>query len=78
MEGNNEKISRHKKYRTLSIYLPKDIRDQFIFLCRYKNIAPSTYCSNAIKRHLQNINIEKLMHDYAMEQVELNNKKDEL
>lgn len=70
MEGNNEKISRHKKYRTLSIYLPKDIRDQFIFLCRYKNIAPSTYCSNAIKKHLRSINIEKLMHDYAMEKIE--------
>lgn len=78
MEGNNEKISRHKKYRTLSVYLPKEIREQFIFLCRYKHIAPSTYCSDAIKRHLRKINIEKLMHDYAMEQIELNNKKDEL
>lgn len=73
MEVKNEKISRHKKYRTLSVYLPKEIREQFIFLCRYKHIAPSTYCSDAIKRHLRKINIEKLMHDYAMEQIELNN-----
>jgi hypothetical protein len=72
----NNKESRHKKYRTLSVYLPKEIREQFIFLCRYKNIAPSTYCSNAIKRHLRKINIEKLMHDYAMEQIELNNNND--
>lgn len=72
----NNKESRHKKYRTLSVYLPKEIREQFIFLCRYKNIAPSTYCSDAIKRHLRKINIEKLMHDYAMEQIELNNNND--
>ena len=72
----NNKESRHKKYRTLSVYLPKEIREQFIFLCRYKNIAPSTYCSDAIKRHLRKINIEKLMHDYAMEQIELNSQND--
>lgn len=74
MESNKE--SRHKKYRTVSVYFPKELREQLLFFCRYKNIAPSTLCSTLVKRCLARNNVAQLMIDYAIEQVELNSKKD--
>ena len=68
MENNKE--SRHKKYRTVSVYFPKEIRQQLLFFCRYKNIAPSTLCSTLVKRYLERHNVAKLMIEYAMEKVE--------
>lgn len=74
MESNKE--SRFKKYRTTTIYLPKEIREQFVFICKYKKMTVSGFCSKLIKWYLRKNNIAQLMHDYAMEQVEINSKKD--
>ncbi len=71
-----KKESRHKKYRTVSVYFSKELRQQLIFYCRYKNIAPSTLCSKLVKWFLCKKNVEQLMIDYAMEQVEYNHQKD--
>ena len=73
MESNKE--SRHKKYRTVSVYFPKELREQLLFYCRYINIPPSTFCSKLVKRYLEKKNVEQLMHEYAIEQVQLNWKK---
>lgn len=75
MEDNNEKISRHKIQKHLYMS-PKEIRNQLLFFCRYKNIAPSTLCSTLVKRCLARNNVAQMMIDYAIEQVEINSKKD--
>ena len=72
MANNNEKESRYRKYRTVSVYFPKDIREQLLFYCRYVNIAPSTLCSKLVKLYLNKKNVEQLMREYAIQQVEFN------
>ena len=72
MANNNEKKSRHDKYRNISVYLPKELREQLLFYCKYKNIKPSTLCSTLIKRLLTKYNVAQLMIDYALEQVDFN------
>ena len=72
MANNNEKESRYRKYRTVSVYFPKDIREQLLFYCRYINIAPSTLCSKLVKLYLNKKNVEQLMREYAIQQVEFN------
>ncbi len=76
MANNNEKESRYRKYRTVSVYFPKEIREQLLFYCRYINIAPSTLCSKLVKLYLNKKNVEQLMREYAIQQVEFNWKKD--
>ena len=72
MANNNEKESRYRKYRTVSVYFPKEIREQLLFYCRYINIAPSTLCSKLVKLYLNKKNVEQLMREYAIQQVEFN------
>ena len=72
MANNNEKESRYRKYRIVSVYFPKDIREQLLFYCRYINIAPSTLCSKLVKLYLNKKNVEQLMREYAIQQVEFN------
>ena len=66
----DNKESRHKKYRTVSVYFPKELREQLLFYCRYINIPPSTFCSKLVKKYLDKKNVEELMHNYALEKVE--------
>ena len=70
MENNKE--SRYTKYRNVSIYLPKELRRQLIFFCKYNNIPPSTLCSKLVKWFLKKKNVELLMLEYAMKQVGAN------
>ena len=75
MANNNEKESRYRKYRTVSVYFPKEIREQLLFYCRYINIAPSTLCSKLVKLYLSKKNVEQLMIDYAMQEIEKNSQQ---
>lgn len=70
MENNKE--NRYEKYRNVTMYLPKEIRQQLIFYCKYSNTTPSGLCSKLVKYFLNKKNVEQLMIDYAMEQIEAN------
>lgn len=73
----DNKESRHKKYRTVSVYFSKELREQLLFYCRYINIPPSTFCSKLVKHYLERKNVEQLMREYAIQQVEYKWKEQE-
>lgn len=69
MNSNKKNI-----YKTISVYLPKDIRRQLFFYCKLNNIGRSTLCCKLVKWFLSKKNVEQLMLDYAMEMVETDTK----
>lgn len=71
----NKKSNSYEKYKTISIYLPKEVREQLQFICTYKNITRSGLCCKLVKWFLKKKDVEQLMRDYALEKVKSERKK---
>lgn len=67
MANNNE-----KKIKTISVYLPAELRQQLLFFCKRNNIGSSTFCRRLIEWYLRKKNVAQMMMDFAMEHVNYN------
>ena len=61
-----------KKIKTISIYLPAELRQQLLFFCKRNNIGSSTFCRRLIEWYLRKKNVAQMMMDFAMEHVNYN------
>lgn len=72
MRNNNEKQSRwQKRYEenTISVYLPKEIKQQLLFVCKLRKMPISTLCRKILELYLNKKNIEKIMLEYALKHI---------
>ena len=61
-----------KKIKTISVYLPAELRQQLLFFCKRNNIGSSTFCRRLIEWYLRKKNVAQMMMDFAMEHVNYN------
>ena len=61
-----------KKIKTISIYLPAELRQQLLFFCKRNNIGSSTFSRRLIEWYLRKKNVAQMMMDFAMEHVNYN------
>lgn len=70
MANNNE-----KKIKTISVYLPTELRQQLLFFCKRNNIGSSTFCRRLIEWYLRKKNVAQMMMDFAMQEIEKNSQQ---
>lgn len=61
-----------KKIKTISVYLPAELRQQLLFFCKRNNIGSSTFSRRLIEWYLRKKNVAQMMMDFAMEHVNYN------
>ena len=73
--SDKDKNNSKKRIKTISVYLPKELRQQLMFFCKRNNIGSSTFCHRLIEWYLRRKNVTQMMIDFAMEQVENKHKE---
>lgn len=73
MENKKKKHQRRYEENTLSIYVPKEVKQQLMFVCQLKQMPMSEFCRKILQIYLSKKNIEKLMLDYALEHIQAQN-----